>query len=240
MTRPRPAKARWAALPVLALLLAASCVHARDNPDPLFESASELTVTLQADWRQILRNKEDETRHPAVLGYVDDAGHEHRIEATVETRGITRLRICRFPPLRTRFKRDATRGTEFDGERSLKMVTHCRTGAAYAQYYVQELIAFRIYNRVTDHSFRVRPLLITYLDMDGDTRAGPAFAFLIEDDDDVARRNGHREGQRMPLAPGDYDPLALTRFMLFQYLIGNTDWKCWASPEWRSAATTSA
>lgn len=230
MNKHRPAAAWWAALACLAWLLAAPGTRADEGAGPLFESATELAVTLQADWPVVVRDKENGGRHPAVLGYTDAAGREHRIQGTVETRGITRLRICRFPPLRLRFKRDATRGTEFEGERSLKMVTHCRNGAAYEQYYVQELIAYRIYNRVTDHSFRARPLRITYLDMDGGTRAGPGFAFLIEDDDDVARRNGHREGQRMPLAPGDYDPLAMTRFMLFQYLIGNTDWSVLGRP----------
>src|SRR5690606_15633456 len=84
---------------------------------------------------------------------------------------------------------------------------------------------YRIYNQVTEHSFRVRPLATTYLGPDGGTADGPHFAFLIEDLRDVARRTGHERAPRMPLTPADYEPLAMTRFMLFQYLIGNTDWE---------------
>ena len=220
----------WRALLSGLACLSALCAHAQDGRRPLFESGTTLTVTLQADWPAIVRTKNDPRRHPAVLGYADAAGRQHRIDATVETRGLTRRRICRLPPLRIRFARDATRGTEFEGQRSLKMVTHCRRGAASEQLYVKELLAYRIFNHVTDHSFRVRPLAVTYVDAAGGAADGPRFAFLVEDLDDVARRNGHRRARRMPVRPDEYEPMALTRFMMFQYLIGNTDWEVLATP----------
>ncbi|MBB1471960.1 MULTISPECIES: hypothetical protein [unclassified Luteimonas] len=190
-----------------------------------------MTLTLQVPWSELLRTKNEKRRYPAVLGYVDGAGSEHRIEATVETRGLTRLRICRFPPLMIRFARHAALGTDFAGQRTLKLVTHCRPGAVAEQYYVQELLAYRIFNHVTEHSFRVRPLRITYEDASGGESHGTRFAFLIEDLDAVAKRNGYRRSPRAQFAQGDFDPLALTRFMLFQYLIGNTDWEVLSGPE---------
>lgn len=213
----------------LAILLA-STAGASDSPRPLFESATTLNVSLEAPWSELVRRKDEAQRYPAILGLTDGSGHGHRIEATVETRGLTRLRVCKFPPLRIRFARDAAAGTEFAGQRSLKMVTHCRSGAAYEQYYVQELLAYRIYNLITEHSFRVRPLSVTYRDSRGGTADGPRFAFLIEDLGDVARRNGHKRSPRVEFAPGDFEPVALTRFMLFQYLIGNTDFAVLGGP----------
>lgn len=96
--------------------------------------------------------------------------------------------MCRFPPLRIRFERDAAAGSAFEGQRSLKLVTHCERGATHAQYVVQELLAYRIYNRITRHSFRVRPLAITYLGQGGRGGPGSHFAFVIEDLREVARR----------------------------------------------------
>lgn len=133
--------------------------------------------------------------------------------------------MCRFPPLRIRFERDAAAGSAFEGQRSLKLVTHCERGATHAQYVVQELLAYRIYNRITRHSFRVRPLAITYLGQGGRGGPGSHFAFVIEDLREVARRTDHRRARRMPMAPEEYDAPAMARFMLFQYLIGNTDWE---------------
>lgn len=225
-----PMAARAMLLGILWLAAAAGAT-AKDAVRPLFQSDSALTVTLQAPWAELLRNAKDPRRYPAVLGYTDEQGQDRRIEATVETRGVTRLRICRFPPIRIRFSRAATAGTVFEGQRSLKMVTHCRPGKQFEQYYVQEMLAYRIYNLVTDHSFRVRPLDVTYEDSKGGKPDGPRFAFLIEDVRDMARRNGHKRAGEKEFEPEDFDPLALGRFMLFQYLIGNTDWEVLSGPQ---------
>lgn len=215
----------------VAWLLAAMGTAAGAGERPLFESGSALSVTLQAPWSELVRSGKDKRRHAAVLSYTDAQGTTRRIEATVEARGLTRLRFCQFPPLRIRFAKAATAGTEFAGQRSLKMVTHCKGGQDFAQYYVKEMLAYRIYNQVTDLSYRVRPLDITYVDSANGKANGPRFAFLIEDTDHMARRNGLKHDQTARFQPGDFDPLALGRLMLFQYLIGNTDFAVLSGPQ---------
>ncbi|MGH8028896.1 MAG: hypothetical protein ACREO3_03075 [Arenimonas sp.] len=212
---------------VAAFALAAG-VHAKDRP--LFDTQAPLTVTLQAPWAGMAKNKQSQ-RYPAVLGYTDAQGQARRIDATVETRGITRKRVCKFPPLRLRMAPAAVAGSYFAGQDSLKMVTHCRTGEAYHQYYVQELLAYRIYNLLTEQSFRARTLDVTYIDTAGGKPDGPRFAFLIEDVGDMARRNDLKKDPRARFRRSDFDPAALSRFMLFQYLIGNTDWDVNSGPE---------
>ena len=214
----------------LALMGLATAADARPVARPLFQSDAPLTVTLQAPWTDVLKPGKASTRHPAVLGFTDARG-PHRIAATVETRGITRKRVCRFPPLRLRFAKGATDGSDFAGQDSLKMVTHCDTAPSFGQYYVQELLAYRIYNRVTDLSFRARPLEVTYQDPQGGKPNGPRFAFLIEDVGDMARRYGMKADPRARFRPGDLDSMALSRLMLFQYLIGNTDFDVLTGPQ---------
>jgi hypothetical protein len=214
---------------VLALVLVAEAV-AQEPARPLFQSDAPITVTLQAPWRELLRKRMREHRYPAVLSYTDAQGRSHRIDATVESRGLTRLRTCSFPPIRIRFSAAATQGTLFEGQRSLKMVTHCRSGRRWEQYYVLEMLAYRIYNLVTDHSFRVRPLDITYEELHGGQPDGPRFAFLLEPLGDMARRTGHRRARQVDFAPSHFDASALSRYMLFQYLIGNTDWAVLSGP----------
>lgn len=219
------------ALLLSLVALVATAAGASDTPRPLFESGASLDLTLEAPWSELVRRKNEEQRYPAILGLTDESGRGHRIEATVEARGLTRLRVCRFPPLRIRLDRDAAAGTEFAGQRSLKMVTHCRSSEAYEQYYVQELLAYRIYSLLTAYSFRVRPLSVTYRDTGGDAADGPRFAFLIEDTGHMARRNGHKRSPRVTFVPDDFEPVAMTRFMLFQYLIGNTDFAVLGGPQ---------
>jgi hypothetical protein len=71
----------------------------------------------------------------------------------------------------------------------------------------------------------VRALDIQYEDPAAGTQDGPHFAFLIEDLSDVARRSGHKRVRTPTFATRQFDALGLGRFMLFQYLIGNTDWE---------------
>lgn len=172
---PAPAAAAAAAWIILAclLVLATPAARARDAPRPLFAFAAALDVVLEAPWSELVRDKEEKRRYPAVLAYTDGAGRSQRIEATVEARGLTRLRECRFPPLRLRFPAATAAGPDFAGQRSLKMVTHCRPGEDHEQYYVQEFLAYRILNLATAHSFRARPLVVTYRDSGSGEEDGP-------------------------------------------------------------------
>ncbi len=232
--RNHPVRAGLAYLRTLlacAVLFGVACVaEAQEPARPLFQSDVPLTVTLQAPWRELLRKRMRDDRYPALLTYTDHEGRSHRIDATVESRGLTRRRTCLFPPIRIRFAAPATQGTVFEGQRSLKMVTHCRAGRRSEQAYVLEMLAYRVYNLATDHSFRVRPLDITYQDLPGGNQDGPHFAFLIEPLDDMARRNGQPLISQAKFVPSQFDPPAISRYMLFQYLIGNTDWDVLAGP----------
>jgi hypothetical protein len=220
--------AAWLRGLVLAGL--AASVTARDSL-PLFESDETLHLTIEAPWSALRRERGEPQRHPAVIHLEQAEGERQRIDATIEVRGLTRRSVCRFPPLRLRFAREATRGTVFDGQRELKLVTHCRNGVRHEQYYVQELLAYRIYRRVSEHGFRARPLQVRYADVAGGEADGPRFAFAIEDLRELARRSGLRRAPEARFAPGDYEARMLGRFMLFQYLIGNTDWDVLAGPE---------
>ena len=231
----RPVSGRRRSVPARLLLssllgLAIASAHAREGGRPLFESEATLPLTLEAPWSQLVKNKEARQRFPATVLHADAGGRTVRLQATVEPRGLTRLRMCRFPPLRLRLGGAIAAEDPFAGQRSLKMVTHCRPGAAHEQYYFQELLAYRLYNLATGLSFRVRPLSVTYRDSATGHEDGPRFAFLIEDLRDLAKRNGRVPSPRPEFAPGDFDPEQMTRFMLFQYLIGNTDFDVLSGP----------
>lgn len=199
----------------------------------LFASDAPLQIVINAPWREVTRKRRqaEATDYPATLEYTDAAGRRRVLDLEVEQRGLTRLRVCAFPPIRLRFAGKAAAGTVFAGKKSLKMVTHCGNGERWEQYYVKEMLAYRIYNLVTERSFRVRPLRVTYHDNGKGASNGPHFAFLIEDDGDVAKRNGLKKVPVVEISPTQLQPLESARFALFQYLIGNTDWAALSGPK---------
>ena len=114
-------------------------------------------------------------------------------DAAVRVRGNSRAAICSFPPLRLNFRRSALTGTLLAGEDKLKLVTHCRPGSDRAlDAVLNEFTAYRIFNLISDASYRVRLLKIHYHDTDGKQRglAEAHYGFLIESSEGLAKRLG--------------------------------------------------
>lgn len=194
---------------------------------PLFASDDVLDLTLEGDLRPIFRDRRDEPDdRPATLSYVGPDGAPVALDIEVQTRGNFRLHRlrCNVPPLRLDVHKAALEGTVFAGQRRLKLVTHCRDRSErYEEQTLREYLVYRLYNELTDLSFRVRLVRLTYVDTERDLTL-TRFGFLIEDDDDMAARNGGRILNGAPVHPEATDREAITRLALFQFMIGNTDW----------------
>lgn len=223
--------ARLSAIVLPVLLLAGAGIRAEDKPPKLFESDQMLDVSISAPWQDLARDAKNQDPYPAVLEYRDANGAVVRHAGTVERRGVKRQEACDFPPIRLRFEKEAVKGSLFRGQTSLKMVTHCKRSNRYDQYYRLEMLAYRIYNLITDFSFRVRPLNVTYLESERDGVYDTRFAFLIEDDSDVAKRNGMKKLEVPYILPSRFDDLTSSRMSLFQFMIGNVDWSALRGPD---------
>lgn len=215
-------------------LAAAHTVSAQEGPPKpakLFSADDTLVVTLTAPWRKLQRNEDYQGAYPARIEYRDETGNTAELDLTVERRGIKRQEACKFPPIRLRFEKQMVKGTTFRGEKSLKMVTHCEKSKRFDQYYILEMLAYRMYSLLTDYSFRVRPLEVTYLDSETGKSQESRFAFLIEDDSDVAKRNDLKKLKIPRIVADRLEPEISSLFSLFQYMIGNVDWAATAGPD---------
>ena len=197
------------------------------KPSRLFRSEAPLAVTLSADFRQLFRDRDTlKMRYDsATITFPSDSG-PMTVPVALATRGHFRLRAstCDFPPIKVFFNKEAVRRTPFGGNGSLKLVTHCSKGERYEQNLLLEHGIYRAYNRLTDLSFRSRLAKVTYADTKDPARTVTRYGFFLEDDDEMARRNG---GKILPVVGGGLDemePGQLDLVTLFEYLIGNTDW----------------
>lgn len=189
----------------------------------LFSDSSEQQVTLEGPFNTLVRRSaRNVDPYPAVLTLSDGA----RFDVQVSARGMFR-RIsgaCNFPPLRIAFQQEQVRGTLFQGQNRLKLVTQCRPN--YQHLIVLEYTAYRLYNAITPYSFRAHPLRVTYRDTEGRRREEIQFNYVTEDIDDVAHRN-HRSA--VQIQSGAYrsehlDPRTTALVSVFEFMIGNLDW----------------
>ena len=203
--------------------------HSSDQPvSGLFESDDLLELTLTTDLKALLKDRGQESPYrPATLTYLAEDSTTVSLDIQVKTRGQFRLKRsnCDFPPLRLNFKKKQVEHTVFANQDKLKLVTHCRSNRKqYEQYVLQEYLAYRLYNLLTDKSFRVRLARITYQDSLNNRDPLTAFAFLIEDEEAMAKRNQAiiMEAGRIHSKFMEAEHMVL--LAVYQYLIGNTDW----------------
>ncbi len=193
---------------------------------PLFASNDVLAITITAPFSEIMEDRESDEEFPATLTYTDAEEGEVTVDLELRTRGRYRRqsRTCTFAPLRLNFKKSTVKGTVFAKSDKLKLVTHCRDKSSrHQQSLITEYIAYRAFNVVTDISFRVRPLLVRYVDSGGKDKDREAFAFVIEHRDQLGKRIGLSTNETEKTSVEALDGPHTNLGSMFQYLIGNTD-----------------
>ena len=191
---------------------------------PLFESDEPLSLVLETPLTDLLRRASKKPTVPGVLRYKRDDGTDVVLDIDVTTRGKSRLAECSFPPLSINLKREQVAATILSGQNKLKLVTQCHDSDIYRRYLKQEHAIYRIYNRLSDHSFRVRMLEVSYRDSNGRRNDKVQPGFFIESDKAAAERLGMTTIDTNVIKLSQLEPVQLNIFTLFQFMIGNTDW----------------
>jgi hypothetical protein len=109
--------------------------------------------------------------------------------------------------------------------RKMKIVTHCSNSKSSSKYILREFLAYKLYNAITTQSFRVRLLDINYIDTGKRQRNYREYGFIIEPVELVAQRNNAVVIKPKIVNDENIVEESADRVALFEYLIGNTDWK---------------
>jgi hypothetical protein len=107
----------------------------------------------------------------------------------------------------------------FSDQNKLKLVIQCQL----ENYVLLEFLAYRIYNVLSDNSYRVRLAHITYVDKDTRKVYASRYGFFIESEDQLKARLGVEDYQKNAVQYFVERNKMIT-LALFQYLIGNNDW----------------
>ncbi len=196
---------------------------------PLFQSDEILNIILYCtDLKLVLRdNGKEPEEHEALLSVIDKNGEPSDFQVKIQTRGDFRKKSgnCGFPPLRVNFDKDQVENTLFENQNKLKLVTHCRNFPSdFDQHVIKEYLVYKMYNRMTDNSFRVRLARINYVDAKGWKQPLERYAFFIEDTRDVAERTSHTHVKANSIPQEYTDEYHETLMSMFQFMVGNTDW----------------
>ena len=224
-------------LPILFLLLTIFPPCFSQTLEPIVQVATKTTifehlqqkgylnVTLESDFKNFIKNKKKNDYQPATLKVTKSDGSQETWQTEIRPRGNMRRTVCDIPPIKMRFNEEELAARGLDKRSTLKMVILCRNGGGYEQLVLREYFTYKLYNLITDRSFRVQLAKIKYMDTAGKEKGfDESFAFFIEHPKDLAERAEAEMLKSQQFSSELMNTDAGERFTMFQYMIGNTDW----------------
>ena len=158
----------------------------------------------------------------AILTYHINEKDSINKEIRLKSRGEFRNGYCSFPPLVLNFSKGDSNKTSPGKTEKIKVVTHCNHGNE--NYLFKEYLVYKLYNILTEYSFRVRLARIDYISTTGKSKTISTYCFLIEPFNFLAKRTNTIPVSSTTLTQKNIIPEIMDRVTLFNYLIGNTDW----------------
>ena len=105
-----------------------------------------------------------------------------------------------------------------------KLVSHCLLNNSANDALLKEYCVYKMYNYISDYSFRVKSFKVYYQDNKKPERKIIAECFLIEPNKEMAFRNGGVLIDSLGLTSEAVTPESYHHIIMFNYMIGNTDW----------------
>lgn len=202
----------------------------------LFASHELMEIKLALDIKAIQKDIGDKrSYHNARFSYKnpEQKGQEFEMPVQVKARGNFRRnpKICDFPPIMLKFSNDHIKDSLFHGQKKMKLVTYCKKNIkAFEDYVLKEYLTYRIYNVLTDKSFKVRLVQVSYEDS-GKKKSKPIirYGILIENDNMMAGRlngkiikNKNKKNAMNVFTRIDRNQRLI--HAVFQFMVGHTDW----------------
>lgn len=190
----------------------------------LFENDDLIELSLRFDVTTYLRKKpaDDFLKAEMVLnsGKPDSLVRQVRLK----TRGEFRRKYCSMAPIELNFKKVDFGYADLDSIDKLKLVTQCSFGVNDENYLLKEYLVYKLFNAVTDTSFRVRLLRVTYIDTEKERKPMVQWGFFIEPVEMIEKRTNTIQIKTASLNQKHIFPFVMDRLALFNFMAGNYDW----------------
>jgi len=192
-----------------------------DKDFGMFTNRDVLDLALWFDVTQYTRKKPKEEYLDAILTYYISKDDSINKNIKLKSRGEFRNGYCDFPPIVVNFKKTDFNKADLKKLEKVKLVTHCQSGNE--DYLFKEYLIYRLFNVLTENSFKVRLLRITYHNTTKIKKPVLTYGFFIEPIDLLAERLNATPVESVNLSQKNILPEVMDRVAIFNYMIGNTD-----------------
>lgn len=192
------------------------------NRQQFFLDEYPIGVTVTSDLKKLMNERNKPAYQPAHIKMVFSDTVVIEGDIRIMPRGEYRRKYCDLASLMLNFRNPTS--PLLSPLQKLKLVSTCKNGKVYNELVLKEFVAYKIYNFITNMSFRVRLLYITFKDSMEKVKDVTNYAFLIEDVKDLADRNNCIEIEDRDFLTAATNREQTSIVNIFQYMIGNTDW----------------
>jgi hypothetical protein len=188
----------------------------------LFTKDEILHLALRFDLKEYTRKKPKDEYLKAILTYYINEKDSVNKEVRLKSRGEFRNGYCSFPPIRLNFSKSDFQKPDIKKIEKIKLVTHCQSGNE--DYLFKEYLIYKLYNVLTDTSFRIRLASIDYISTSQKNKVIRSYGFFIEPVELLAERVKGVPVESPGINQKNIVPEMMDRVAIFNYMIGNTDW----------------
>lgn len=190
----------------------------------LFGSEDLMNISIRFDLTDYLRRKDKGKSISALLTFNPGMADSVEKSISINTRGFFRLEHCYFPPMEISFKKPVNAYPDSGKIKKLKLVSTCEFSSKGDEYVLREYLVYKMFNSITDSSFRVRLLKVTFIDTKRNRRPVIQYGFFIEPKSILATRINSVQIKNKNLTQKYIDPRVMDIVSIFNYMVGDWDW----------------
>jgi hypothetical protein len=206
---------------VLAILVSPLHFSGHAQAPALFDEETPIKLTLRGDLKTLFRDRGSEPKYHEINLIYGEGANQVLLPIKVKTRGHFRKGTqCDYPPLQLNFEDRPPVNSILSGAKKMKLVTPCQGD----DYVLREYLVYKVSNLLTPRSFRARLVEVTYEDSVRDKISEPLYGVLLEEENQMARRNGAKSLDDKLVRPEQTNKEEYMKMAVFEYMIGNTDW----------------
>jgi hypothetical protein len=190
----------------------------------LFKDDELIEISLRFDLSTYFRTKPQDVYLKANLTFHLSKSDSISRDIRLRTRGVFRNKFCMFAPIELNIKKANFGYSDLNKISKLKLVPQCSSGRDKEDYVLREYLTYKLFNVLTDTSFRVRLLEVNYIDAEKKKKSVKQYGFFIEPAEMLAARTNSLLIKSVILNQNNIIPKIMDRLALFNYMIGNYDW----------------
>lgn len=189
----------------------------------IFNGEEPIDINLHFDIKHFKKKKYQGKYQPATLTFYSNDSILVEKKIKIKARGNFRRSHCAFPPFWLNVKKKDLSDTSLYEYKKLKVVSHCSSTGNYPEYILKEYLVYKMYNAITDYSFRARLFKINYIDISKKNKKYSAWAIITEPEQMLADRVNCFPIKSDNIGIKVTDSFRTDILTFFHYMVGNHD-----------------